>query len=60
MNAGVDGISVRRVAADLGITTTAIYRHFADESALIVALADEGRSILDKNMRRRNRAMLTA
>ncbi len=50
MNAGVDGISVRRVAADLGITATAIYRHFADE----------GRSILDKKMRRGKRAMLTA
>ncbi len=52
MNEGADGISMRRIAADVGITPTAIYRHFTDKSALIAAIVDEGFSILENKMRR--------
>jgi AcrR family transcriptional regulator len=49
---GVDGISMRRIAAEVGITPTAIYRHFADKNALVAAVVEEGFSILESKMRR--------
>lgn len=39
---GVDGLSLRQVAATVGVTPMAIYRHFADRDALIDALVLEG------------------
>ncbi len=48
---GVDGISMRRIAADVGITPTAIYRHFTDKNALVAAIVDEGFAILENKMR---------
>lgn len=39
---GPDGLSMRRVAAAVGITAMAIYRHYADRTALLNAVADEG------------------
>lgn len=39
---GVGGVSMRRVAARVGITATALYRHFQDKDALIAAIADRG------------------
>ena len=53
---GVGGISMRRIAADVGITPTAIYRHFADKSALVAAIVDEGFLILEKHMARARKA----
>ena len=41
---GVQGISMRRVAADVGVTPTAIYRNFADKDTMITALVDEATS----------------
>jgi AcrR family transcriptional regulator len=35
---GLDGVSIRSVAADVGITPMAVYRHYADKEALINAL----------------------
>jgi AcrR family transcriptional regulator len=35
---GLDGLSLRKVAADVDITPMAIYRHFADKEALVEAL----------------------
>jgi AcrR family transcriptional regulator len=35
---GVDAVSIRQVAAKVGITPMAIYRHFADRDALIEAI----------------------
>lgn len=35
---GFDGVSIRSVAADVGVTPMAIYRHYADKEALIDAL----------------------
>jgi AcrR family transcriptional regulator len=39
---GVDAVTMRRVAAAVGITAMAVYRHYADRDGLLNALADEG------------------
>ena len=39
---GIAGTSMRRVAARVGITATALYRHFRDKEALLGAIADRG------------------
>lgn len=39
---GVEGVTMRRVAAAVGITAMAVYRHYADRDSLLNALADEG------------------
>jgi AcrR family transcriptional regulator len=39
---GVEAVTMRRVAAAVGITAMAVYRHYADRDALLNALADEG------------------
>jgi AcrR family transcriptional regulator len=39
---GVDAVTMRRVAAAVGITAMALYRHYADRDGLLNALADEG------------------
>ncbi|MFI6452656.1 TetR/AcrR family transcriptional regulator C-terminal domain-containing protein [Streptosporangium amethystogenes] len=37
---GLDGLSLRRLAADLGVQAPAIYRHFAGKADLLHAMAD--------------------
>jgi AcrR family transcriptional regulator len=37
---GVDGVSMRGLAADLGVSPMAVYRHFADKDTLLVAVLD--------------------
>jgi len=39
---GTDAVTMRKVAAGVGITPMAVYRHFADRDALLNALANEG------------------
>lgn len=39
---GVEGVTLRGVGDDLGVSRTALYRHFADKSALLAAVATEG------------------
>lgn len=39
---GVETLTLRAVADDLGVSRTALYRHFADKSALLAAVAREG------------------
>jgi AcrR family transcriptional regulator len=39
---GVDVLTVRSVGERLGVSRTALYRHFADKSALLAAVAREG------------------
>jgi AcrR family transcriptional regulator len=39
---GVDALTLREVGARLGVSRTALYRHFADKSALLAAVAREG------------------
>jgi AcrR family transcriptional regulator len=39
---GVSGLTLREIGARLGVSRTALYRHFADKSALLTAVATEG------------------
>ena len=39
---GVDGLTLRGVGEALGVSRTALYRHFSDKQALIAAVAREG------------------
>jgi len=39
---GVDALTLRAVGQKLGVSRTALYRHFADKSALLAAVAAEG------------------
>ena len=38
----VEGVSLREMARDVSVSATAVYRHFPDKTALMVALAREG------------------
>jgi len=40
--AGVAGLTLRGAGAALGVSRTALYRHFADKDALLAAVAREG------------------
>ena len=39
---GVDALTLRAIGERLGVSRTALYRHFADKSALLAAVATEG------------------
>lgn len=39
---GVEGLTLREVGSRLGVSRTALYRHFADKSALLAAVARDG------------------
>ncbi len=39
---GVGALTLRKVGQRLGVSRTALYRHFADKSALLAAVASEG------------------
>lgn len=39
---GVDGLTLRGVGSTLGVSRTALYRHFTDKAALLSAVAAEG------------------
>ena len=40
--AGVEGLTLRRVGEALGVSRTALYRHFSDKQGLVAAVAREG------------------
>ena len=40
-DAGLGGLSMRRLAGDLGVRPSALYHHFANKQALLGAVADE-------------------
>jgi AcrR family transcriptional regulator len=40
--AGVSGVTLREIGTRLGVSRTALYRHFADKGALLAAVATEG------------------
>ena len=39
---GVEGLTLREIGARLGVSRTALYRHFADKRALLSSVATEG------------------
>ncbi len=39
---GVDGLTLREIGARVGVSRTALYRHFADKRALLSAVATDG------------------
>ena len=39
--AGLEGLSMRRLAADLGVQVGALYHHFDNKAALLAAVAEE-------------------
>jgi AcrR family transcriptional regulator len=43
---GFDALTLRAVGDELGVSRSALYRHFADKSALLTAVASEGFRIL--------------
>ena len=42
LTAGVEGLTLRGVGEALGVSRTALYRHFSDKQALVGAVAREG------------------
>ena len=50
---GIDAVSVRRVARELGVTPMALYWHFDDKNALLHALGDRLLGALDLTVRTR-------
>jgi AcrR family transcriptional regulator len=47
---GVDGLTLRDIGARLGVSRTALYRHFADKHALLAAVATEGFRTLQQQL----------
>jgi AcrR family transcriptional regulator len=47
---GVDGLTLRGIGARLGVSRTALYRHFADKDALLGAVATEGFRMLRQQL----------
>lgn len=41
-----NSISLRELATDVGVTPSAVYRHFANKNELMIALAEEGFTLL--------------
>jgi AcrR family transcriptional regulator len=51
-SAGAGAISVRGIAATIGVTPMALYKHFEDRDALLAALAMEGFESLERAIRK--------
>jgi len=47
---GVEGVTLREIGARVGVSRTALYRHFADKGALIAAVAAEGFRMLREQL----------
>jgi AcrR family transcriptional regulator len=47
---GVDGLTLREIGARIGVSRTALYRHFADKRALLTAVATEGFRMLREQL----------
>ena len=47
---GVDGLTLREIGARLGVSRTALYRHFSDKRALLTAVAIEGFRMLREQL----------
>lgn len=49
---GAAAVTVRAVARQAGVTATALYRHFADKEALLIAVATRGFALLVEHFAR--------
>jgi AcrR family transcriptional regulator len=49
---GLPDFSMRNVAKEVGITATALYRHFGGKDALIEAIAERGFGIFERDLKR--------
>ncbi len=49
---GVDALTLRGVGSTLGVSRTALYRHFTDKAALLAAVAAEGFRMLREELSR--------
>lgn len=47
---GPDGVTMRAVAERVGVTATALYRHFADKDALLKEVVGEGSRLLGSHL----------
>ena len=47
---GVDGLTLRDIGARLGVSRTALYRHFTDKRALLAAVATDGFRMLREQL----------
>lgn len=47
---GADAITMRAIAAEVGVDHRALYRHFPDRDAVLIALATQGYDALLKNL----------
>ena len=47
---GVEALTLRDIGARLGVSRTALYRHFADKRALLAAVATEGFRMLGRRL----------
>jgi AcrR family transcriptional regulator len=47
---GIEGLTLREIGARLGVSRTALYRHFADKRALLAAVATEGFRMLREQL----------
>jgi AcrR family transcriptional regulator len=45
-DAAIEDLSLRQLAREVGVSATAVYRHFPDKRALLSALADHGVELL--------------
>ena len=50
MQGGIEALSLRKLAEQVGVSRTATYHHFKDKHDLLCAVAAEGFSALEKNI----------
>jgi AcrR family transcriptional regulator len=48
---GVDGVSMRKVASRVGVSATAIYRHYRDKDELLDGITEEGFAVFESYLR---------
>ena len=49
---GVEGLTLRGVGARVGVSRSALYRHFDDKAALVARIASDGFRLLHETLRR--------
>ena len=49
---GVDRLTLRRVGTEIGVSRTALYRHFAHKAALVARIATDGFRLLSDTLKR--------